>query len=253
MRGWKSNGSSRISQNLFLSSLLILGASAEADQIGPFAQNVTRHVLLHELGHAIFRQFDVPILANEENMAYSFATFMVTTQMRDQAADIIIDRARSWLYEDSGVDPATYDHRGEHELDIRRAYTSLCLFYGYDPAEFADVVAFAAFSERDLADCSDLAPAQEAGWTRTLTPLLGEGAAVTVIYGKGPMTDAVQATGLMEDIADIARAFDWPEPGLTLHFDHCDSGASWSRSSQTILLCDDYVARFVRQAEALAQ
>lgn len=251
MRGRKLSGLSATTQSLFLSSVLALGGAAEADQIGPFAQNVTRHVLLHELGHAVFRQFDVPVLANEENMADSFATFMLLTQMRDQAPEIITDRARSWIYEDSEVDPAHYDHKGEHELDIRRAYRTLCLFYGYDPAEFMDVVAFAAFSERDLADCSDLAPAQEAGWTRVLQPLLGAGVPVTVTYGDGPMTDAMRATGLMEELAGIARAFAWPSPGITLHFDHCDMGASWNRSERTILLCDDYVARFMRQAEAL--
>ena len=236
--------------------LLPKDASAE-DDIPPFARHVVTHVLMHELGHAVFREFNVPILSNEEALADGFATFFVTQYLRDSAPDIIVSRARSWIYEDSEVDPAAYDHKGEHQLDIRRAYQTLCLFYGADPAEFTGYVAFAEFSERDLADCSDTAPDQFAAWTAVLEDLprrsAGTDDPVRVIYGEGPMKDAFIASGILEQVADLARDFDWPNGPITLHFDSCDGGASWSRSKKRILLCDSYVARFIAQGKAIAQ
>lgn len=242
-------------KHLITAMAILPGAAWAQTDVTPFAANVTRHVMLHELAHAIFREFNVPMLGNEENMADSFATYYVSTQMRDAAAAIITARAQSWMYEDKAVEPTLYDHKGEHELDIRRSYRTLCLYYGHDPAEHADVVEFAGFSDRDLADCSDIAPEQAEDWARVLTPLRQPGGAaadrVSVIYGDGPMKDAMMASGVIEEVAAVAREFDWAADGITLHFDHCDQGAYWSRSERRILLCDAYVARFVRQGEAL--
>lgn len=234
----------------------VLGQSASAKtELTPFATNVATHVLYHELAHALIREFDLPVLANEEAMADAFATVAVTTWHRDRASAIITDRVRSWIYEDAEVTPEDYDFKGEHLLDIRRAYQAGCLFYGLDPAEFAGHVTFLELSERDLSDCSDTGPDQQLGWERTLAPhMLPDGTRsglVEAIFGEGPMKDAVAQSGLIQTFAaDVAR-FDWPAP-ITLHFDHCDRGAYWSRSTRTITLCDDYVQRFITQGRALA-
>lgn len=230
------------------------------EPISRFAQNVATHVLLHELGHAAFRELDLPILANEEAMADSFATTVITTFMTDEAVAIVTDRARSWMVEDAEAVAAGLDIRaelrGEHELDIRRAYQAMCLLYGASPADYAEATAWVGFTQDELDDCSDTAPDQTEGWGEVLGPLmLPEGEVspnVEVLYGEGPMKDAMVDTGVMERVADLARRLDWPEP-IVLHFAHCDEGASWSRDDRTVLLCDDYVARFIAQGERVAR
>ena len=62
-----------------------------------FAENVTLHVVLHELGHGLIREFDLPILGNEETMADAFATFYLTHYMPERAKAIIEARTRSLL------------------------------------------------------------------------------------------------------------------------------------------------------------
>lgn len=236
-------------------SILFPMAANAGEPITEFAQNVVTHVMLHELAHGLFHEFDLPILANEEVMADTFATYFVTQHLRDAAPDIIIARAKSWMIEDSQLSPKDYNHKSEHPLDIRRAYQALCLFYGADPIEFSPHVAFAEFSSNDLSDCSDTAPDQIAAWDKMMNTLQNEtqdgNGVVEVIYGEGPMTTDFMATGVMDTIADIARSFPWPQGTITLHFDHCDSGASWSRSERKVLLCDDYVARFIQQGKAI--
>jgi len=220
---------------------------SEPTKITPFAANVTTHVLAHELGHAVMREF-------AEVMADGFATLLLTQRTHDEAPAIVTDRVLSWMLEDAEVSPADYDMMGEHDLDIRRAYQAACLLYGADPAEFADDIAWIGFSQRDLDDCSDTAPDQIASWQRILAPHVMDGAAsqnVEVIYGDGPLAEAMKASGVVETIADIARGFDWPAP-IIIHFDHCGGGASWSRSQKRILLCDSYVLRFVAQGTQLS-
>ena len=69
--------------------VLCMSSSVHAGEaIGGFARNVALHVLLHELGHAVFHEFDVPILANEEVMADSFATTFIIRHVRDRAVEI---------------------------------------------------------------------------------------------------------------------------------------------------------------------
>ena len=155
---------------LFLTQIAALSATclgsntvqAEENSVSSFGVNVATHVLYHELAHALIREFHLPVLANEEAMADTFSTVAVTLWHRDSAPSIIHDRVRSWLFEDSQVLPENYDFKGEHLLDIRRAYQAGCLFYGLDPAEFTDHVAFLEFSKHDLAECSDTAPDQQA-------------------------------------------------------------------------------------------
>jgi len=240
-----------ISSSVLILALSTIGVRAQ-EEISEFAQNVTQHVLYHELGHAVFREFGIPILANEEAMADSFSNYLITQKLRDQAPDILQSRASSWIFEDSEVDPEDYDFKGEHELDIRRAYRTLCFLYGSDPAEFAKYVSIVDFSDRDLADCSDTTPEQIESWDRILQPHMGieNPNKMELIFGDGPMKEAMIKSGLMERFVEVAQTFNWPTP-IYVHFDHCDTGASWSRSEKRILLCDDYVARFVRQGEII--
>jgi hypothetical protein len=263
--GWKESGM-RIAACArhglaALGPIIGLPATLHAQElISEFAQNVATHVLIHEVGHAVFREFGLPILANEETMADSFATAMITQLMTDEAVAIVTDRARCWMVEDAEARAAGLDllaeMRGEHELDIRRAYQAMCLLYGADPAEWSAATVWVGFSEEELADCSDTAPDQIEGWDAVLAPHglpPGERSAnVEVIYNEGPLTDSFVASGTMDRVADMARRLDWPEP-ITLRFDHCDDGARWSRDDRTVLLCDGYLARFIAQGDRIAR
>jgi hypothetical protein len=171
--------------------------------------------------------------------------------MRDDAVAILKDRARSWLYEGAQVEPEDYDLEGEHELDTRRAFRTICLLYGADPAAFPEVVEWIGLSEHDANDCSDTAPDMIDGWERVLAPhRLAEGEVsdnVIVQYGEASHTSAVRQSALLEEIADVMRRYDWPHP-VVLHFDSCGrEGSSWSRTERRILMCDEYFDRFVRQ------
>lgn len=238
-----------------VSTLISSPSLASSEKISNFAKSVSKHVLMHELAHALIREFSLPVLGNEEVLADSFATVWITQNWRDEAPAILGARIRSWIYEDQETDPKDYDHKGEHPLDIRRAYQAACLLYGSDPADWARHISWLDIKQYDLDDCSDTAPDQMNGWNSVLKAhLLPENSKspnVELIFGEGPMKDAMMDSGVMQDFEKIVRRFDWPQQ-ITLHFDHCPSGAFWDRSDRLILLCDSYVQRFIDQGHALS-
>ena len=225
--------------------LATLAMPAAAGDLPAHAVDAARHVMLHELAHGLIRELDLPLTGNEEVAADAFATLALPRIYGGDAARIAIAYAAQQAHD--------HAERGagapwsEHPPDLWRAYRAACLLYGADPARFGGVADWAELDEDDRADCSDTAPDQQAGWERLLAPhMRGDGGPspnVEVIHGEGPMVEAMSASGVMEEIGEIGRAFDWPEP-ITLHFDHCDGTASWSRTERRVLLCDAYVARF---------
>jgi len=224
--------------------------SAQDSQID-YSINVSRHVLFHEAAHALIREFDLPVLGNEETMADAFATVTIAEFMSDDAAAIIHDRVRSWLYEAEESPPVVDDLKGEHELDARRAYRTVCLLYGADPARWGEVINRIDMEEDDAADCSDTAPDIVESWSRVLAPHRNGDVQGNVIiqYGDAEYTEIVDGAGLLDEVASFMEQFTWPRP-VVLHFDSCGrERASWNREERRILICDEYFGRFVRQAE----
>jgi hypothetical protein len=89
----------------------------DAVEVSAFARDVTLHVVLHELGHALIREFDLPVLGNEETMADAFATHFLTTHLPDRAADVLRARTTSLMIEAREVPREQWTVRGEHDND----------------------------------------------------------------------------------------------------------------------------------------
>ena len=224
-----------------------LSMKAEA-RISEFAENVTTHLLMHELAHALIREFDLPVLGNEENIADSFATLFIEQTMPDRAEAIIKDRTRFWLAEARAR--GEINLKGEHAPDARRAYRAACWLYGADPEAFPSLPSWAGLSDQDAYGCADAAPELLRSWRRVLRPnMMPDGMTSSefrVVYEDGPMTAMVEEHGLLEEVGDIIGRFDWHSL-ITLHFDRCDKGAYWRRNGRTIVLCDEYFMHIMLQ------
>jgi len=49
------------------------------EKVSQFAEDVLFHVVMHEMGHALVREFDLPVLGNEETLADTFATHYIVS------------------------------------------------------------------------------------------------------------------------------------------------------------------------------
>lgn len=235
------------------------GAGARADApplddglpVSAFAKDVTMHVVLHELGHALIREFDIPVLGNEETAADAFATYYLTTYMPDRAADVLTARITSLMIE-AGEATET-DWSGEHDHDARRAHQIAALAVAADPVKYKAVAAVVGMSADDISDAQDYGAEIRRSWRRVLGPLMmPDGLASSearVIYDaeNGFINRLCSPPhGLGSEIESALRRFDWHSQ-VTVRFVDGDGGAAWSRSGRSITVHSQYVRRFIAQ------
>lgn len=120
--------------NYFLQFFQNQGHTGE--NLGTYAMGATIFVFLHELGHALIHQLDLPITGREEDAADEFA-ILVLLEIGEEGK-VAATAAALWLYaagQQGGVsEMAFWD---EHSLNQQRAYDILINLYAADPVNFA--------------------------------------------------------------------------------------------------------------------
>jgi len=222
---------------------------AHAQGLSDHTENVLHHVIAHEMGHALMREFDLPVFGFEEGLADSFAIVFLHQKLPDQAEEIVASVAKAWQLNDH--DASLFS---EYEDDERRAAQAICLLYGMDPNRHKQFAIDSGMTPDEARECRDFAPEIERAWRRATAPLyLPEGERVTevrVIFGDGPMKEAMEGSRAFATMRTHLRRIDWHSQ-IALHGDSCDGAASWFRSSRKIRICDNLVRRLEAQADEL--
>lgn len=217
-----------------------------ASVVSNFARDVTLHVVLHELGHALIREFDLPVLGNEETMADAFATHYLTIHLPDRAVDVLKARTTSLMIEAREVSRAEWTVNGEHDNDARRAFQIAALAIAADPAKFAPVAKVVEMPDRDLQKAKDYGADIHRSWRRILAPLwMPDG-----VRSKEArvVCDSEGGLGLGAELESIVTRFDWHSQ-VTVRFVAGDGRAGWNRSTRTITVPSAYIRRFIAQGK----
>jgi hypothetical protein len=111
------------------------GVTSEAAIVGPTAE-----VFLHEIGHAVFHLLNVPIMGREEDAADQFAAYEMVHLDRDLTRQTVDGVAFMYWHETLSRDPKLKHFADVHSVPAQRYYNLLCLAYGEDPKQFADLV-----------------------------------------------------------------------------------------------------------------
>jgi hypothetical protein len=93
---------------------------------------------LHELGHAAFDIYKLPVFGREEDAADLFSGYLMLHFGKDQARRWVLGAAYSAEEFMKGFGP-TDNYASVHGLPQQRFYNLLCLAYGADPKMFGDV------------------------------------------------------------------------------------------------------------------
>jgi hypothetical protein len=102
---------------------------------------------LHEVGHAVFHIFEIPLFGREEDAADQFAVYLMLHFGKDQAHRWVEGAAYAAheLVMDHENNPEVHKRLEKfssvHGLPEQRFYNGLCLAFGADTTLFADVVA----------------------------------------------------------------------------------------------------------------
>jgi len=158
---------------------------------GDFLAGMFFDVFLHELGHAVFDQLQIPVLGREEDAADQFSAYVILQLPKDVATRLIGGIALGYALElklrsaedlatrDSGLKLKTF--ADEHGVAAQRLFNVLCIAYGAHPEAFATVV------ERDIlpksrAEGCEWEYRQVAdAWRRLIAPHIDRGLARKVI------------------------------------------------------------------------
>jgi hypothetical protein len=220
-------------------------------ELSAFARDVAVHVVLHEIGHALVREFDLPILSNEEAMADAFATHYLTMHMPDRALEVLTARTTSLMIEAREVPRDQWPVRGEHENDARRAFQIAALAIAADPVKYAALASVVGMTGDDVRKAKDYGSEVHRSWRRMLTPLLMPAgqrtseARVVVEDGSISKGCAAELTPVLEA---VLTSFDWHSQ-VSIRFVAGDGGAAWNRGRRTITVNSQYLRRFVDQGK----
>jgi putative metallopeptidase DUF4344 len=119
----------------------VLGIAPYDAVVGPFL-----FWSLHEVGHAAFHIFGVPLFGREEDAADQFSVFLMLQFGKDQAHRWVkgaVYAAHDFIKEfqqNPEVQKRLEKFASVHGLPEQRVFNGLCLAYGADPVLFADVV-----------------------------------------------------------------------------------------------------------------
>ncbi len=135
--------------------------------------DVYLHTLVHEVGHVLYSQYDLPLLAREEDAADALASVLLLEYVED-GASVVLNAADMFGLESEQFEKLEEsDFWSEHSLDIQRFYTTLCHVYGSDPAAHADLVNEENGLSQDRAEtCQYEYERIRQGWLDVLKPYL---------------------------------------------------------------------------------
>lgn len=212
-------------------------------------ENALLHVLAHEIGHAILREFDLPIIGPEEDIADDFATIYIYMTFPDRAADII--RARALQNMADGTQQGMFS---EYRNDDQRAGRSVCLLYGQDPERFSDLAAEFGLEGDEAEACQDFAPEVGRSWRRILDNYrMPSDARVTEVglsVAESPYAQALANSAFRNDTYTLVSAIDW-HSRVTVSLEECDGSSFWSRNGRRMTICSGYIARFEQQLSGI--
>jgi hypothetical protein len=218
-------------------------------------------VLLHEFGHVVIRDFDIPILGLEENAADTLAAVSLILadekqserqpRLSEYLAMAILGNLLIWQ---TGIEKSSTEilFWAQHEVSVRRATRLICLLYGSDPREFGWLVEAVEMPESRRDVCEDeFAIARNAaekvlatfGKSAEDQPEL-ERTKIEVKYGRprnptqARLLEVIQEARLIENVAErIRNRYVLPD-SVTLRVRPCPSAnAYWDEDYRELIFC----------------
>ncbi len=218
-------------------------------------------ILLHEFGHVVIRDFDIPILGLEENAADTLAAVGLILADENQSERqprlseyLAMAALGNLLIWQTGIEKSSNEilFWAQHDVSVRRATRLVCLLYGSDTREFGWLAEAVEMPESRRDVCEDeFAIARNA--TEKVLATFGKSAEgqaaldrteIEVKYGRprnptqARLLEVIQKTQLMETFAERIRNR-WILPdSVTLRVRSCPSAnAYWDEDYRELIFC----------------
>lgn len=140
----------------------------EPEQSTRRSSNAVAFFFLHEFGHLLIDQFDLPIPGREEDAVDDFAAISLI-EMGGRGKECVEAAALYFMYlgQNEMKNP---DFADEHSLSLQRFYTLVGLLYAADPQEYQALVDKLGMTSRNLVFAKKDFERKKRAWERLLAP-----------------------------------------------------------------------------------
>ena len=264
-----------------LALLLLLSGCSHAAKAAPqsdlsatelrFVTANAEFTLLHEMGHLLINELQLPVLGREEDAADQLGfvgLFLLQGKQRDANFYAkLLDVADYWRLEwQLAKTPEEKVHSWDsHGLDAQRFYNIACLAYGSDPKNLEWIITATGLPDERAFYCpEEFQQVQHAvNWMKQhfrRADGAPPGQRIQVIYDEPPaglehgadILAKVRASGELEAVANKASdTFALPRP-LTLRLTACGSPDAWYNTQRgELILCYERLEHFRKLAAQL--
>lgn len=131
-------------------------------------------VFLHEVGHAVFDLWKVPVLGREEDAADTFSIYIMLQFPKDEARRLIVGNAYQYKNDIKAptVTMSMQKFADEHGTPSQRFFNVLRLAYGADPNLFGDFVTTGLLPKNRAEGCEDEYKAASYAFKRLIGPYI---------------------------------------------------------------------------------
>ena len=151
--------------------LMLVNQYVAAEEINIYVMDVIVHTLLHELGHALIEDLQLPVTVREEDAVDTLATLLLIDWF-EEGHEMALSAADLFAMEsEQRGELAESDFWGEHSLDEQRYFSGLCLIYGSDPERHTDLLSEQQREEQGEY-CELEYQRQHQAWQQLLAPWL---------------------------------------------------------------------------------
>ena len=132
--------------------------------------------LTHEMGHAMFDIFQVPVFGRQEDAADQVAGYVLLQFGHDQALRLVKGAAYAGhkliesIKDNSAVSKPIAKFSSNHGQPEERFFNMLCMAYGADPVTFAGVVEKGYLPETRAKHCDDEFEDFKRAWLKEIRP-----------------------------------------------------------------------------------
>jgi hypothetical protein len=132
--------------------------------------DAVRFAFLHEVGHALIYNYNLPIAANEEDAADRCSSYINIEELGDAGVNAVIAAADAFRIESKQKSTTKPNMADEHLLQEQRFYNSLCMIYGSDAEKYEYFVKDGYLPKERAARCPGEYQRTVDGWTKLLQP-----------------------------------------------------------------------------------
>lgn len=230
-------------------------------QVDFLARGAMLFVYMHETGHMMIRELNLPATGPEEDVADEFAAFtlaqLVTAAPPAQKPiyeNILFAGAMTWKIEAQHEGPADIQWSDEHSPSLRRYFNILCIAYGADPQTFKPILAREGMTAARMDRCTDDYKRQSAVWDALMAPYVrdppsSDGPRLTLrIEDPGkPEWAAFSASyaygGFFQKFLNVLADHTKLPESVPVIVKGCNElNAWWDPNTKTVTLCNDFYA-----------